>query len=455
MMKIKTELLQALIKNFPAGGLEQEISFDTRTISKGAIFIALNGENFKAASFVSRAFEEGASFAVVNEEDREIIEEKYLENCFFEKDTTIFIKSLSSLALSRWRSKGKVVIGITGSNGKTSTKELLVHMLKNLDVGEVRGTEGNLNNHIGVPMSVFKLEDSDKVAVFEIGTNNFGEIRYLSEIIKPDIAVITSIGQSHLESFGNERAVFSEKIDLFYETIQNSDRLRCCFFHSHDEYLNDFEPKDRCFISDDTSSGLVLSNISNESLDFSFMGQSYKFSFKHLFGKHHYLNLLNCFSLIVEVFNITPISVLESAKNFKLGSYRGEWKKIKDFDCFLDCYNSNPSSLRASLDSFTAKYKEKIDQTLFVIGDMYELGEESNSYHEAAGKYLQELSLANVIFIGERAKSFEKGFGQKLQHFKSVDDVTLSQLELTNISTLYLKGSRGVQLEKLLEIFNK
>jgi UDP-N-acetylmuramoyl-tripeptide--D-alanyl-D-alanine ligase len=185
------------------------------------------------------------------------------------------------------------------------------------------------------------------------------------------------------------------------------------------------------------------------------MGQSYKFSFKHLFGKHHYLNLLNCFSLIVEVFNIAPKSVLESAESFKLGSYRGEWRKIKEFDCFLDCYNSNPSSLRASLDSFTSKYKEKIDQTLFVIGDMYELGEESNNYHEAAGKYLQELSLAHVIFIGERAKSFEKGFGQKVQHFKSVDDVTLSQLELTNISTLYLKGSRGVQLEKLLEIFNK
>ena len=454
-MKIKTKLLQALIKNFPGGKLEQEISFDTRTISKNAIFIALNGENFKAARFVSTAFEKGASFAIVNEEDRELIEEKYLNYCFFEKDTTIFLKSLSSLALSHWRSKDKIVIGITGSNGKTSTKELLVHMLKNLDVGKVRGTEGNLNNHIGVPMSVFKLEDSDKIAVFEVGTNNFGEIKYLSEIIKPDISIITSIGQSHLESFGNERAVFNEKIDLFYETIQSSNRLRCCFFHSQDEYLNDFRSKDRCFISGDISSGLVLSNISNELLDFSFMGRSYKFRFKNLFGKHHYLNLLNCFSLIVEVFNINPKSVLEYAESFKLGSFRGEWRKIKGFDCFLDCYNSNPSSLRASLDSFTSKYKEKIDQTLFVIGDMYELGKESNRYHEAAGKYLKELSLANIVFIGERAKSFEKGFGQKLQHFKSVDDVTLSQLELTNISTLYLKGSRGVQLEKLLEIFNK
>ena len=222
-----------------------------------------------------------------------------------------------------------------------------------------------------------------------------------------------------------------------------------------DEYLVEFDQKERCFVAGDSSSTLTVKNISNDLVDFDYEDRAYSFSFNKLFGRHHYLNFLNCFSLVVDVFNIEPKKVLDSAKDFKLGAFRGEWRRIKNFDCFLDCYNSNPSSLKASMDSFLAEYKTKVDETLFVIGDMYELGEESDRFHELAGKYFRDHSLNNIIFIGEKGEPFQKGLGKKIKHFKNVDDVSFSQLELTGISTLYLKGSRGVQLEKLLEIFNK
>ena len=230
---------------------------------------------------------------------------------------------------------------------------------------------------------------------------------------------------------------------------------KCCFFHSKDKYLGKFDNKDRCFVSGDLSSGLEVRTISNDSVEFALGNDTYKFKFNHLFGRHHYLNFLNCFSLILKTFEVKAEKILASAKDFKLGAFRGEWKVVNQLDCFLDCYNSNPSSLRASIDSFTAKYPEKVQDTLFVIGDMYELGDLSDKYHEEAGAYFRELSLENVVFIGERAKPFEKGFCKEIKHFKKVEDVTASQLELGNISTLYLKGSRGVQLEKLLKIFNK
>ena len=186
-----------------------------RTISKGDLFIALNGENFKAAKFVSKAFIAGASCAVINSGDKDLVEKKYLDKCFFVKDTTVFIKELSTLALDSWRQAEKVVIGITGSNGKTSTKELLVYILNNLNIGKVRGTEGNLNNHIGVPMSVFKLNKSDEIAVFEIGTNNFGEIKYLSEIIKPDASIITCIGSLTLSPLETKKLFIKKKLTYF------------------------------------------------------------------------------------------------------------------------------------------------------------------------------------------------------------------------------------------------
>ena len=195
------------------------------------------------------------------------LEKKYLDKCLFVKDTTFSSRIIYPCVRFVAR-REKTVIGITGSNGKTSTKELLVYMLNNLNIGKVRGTEGNLNNHIGVPMSVLKLDEQDQIAVFEIGTNNFGEIKYLSEIIKPDASIITCIGQSHLESFGNEEAVYKEKIDLFYETLNQSILPKCCFFHSNDVHLSKFDKRSLFYIRR-LIIGLEICDISNDSVKFS------------------------------------------------------------------------------------------------------------------------------------------------------------------------------------------
>tara|TARA_B100000925_G_scaffold50257_1_gene32733 strand:+ start:831 stop:2204 length:1374 start_codon:yes stop_codon:yes gene_type:complete len=457
-MKVKLRILKSFFTEFFSNQEDISLSFDSRSIKHGDLFVALNGENFKAANFVEPAINSGASFAIVNKEDKELICSEVQKNCFFVDDTTVFLKELATKSLNDWKKDSlteKITVGITGSNGKTSTKELLLFLLEKTTSKKIQGTIGNLNNQFGVPMTVFGLEAETEIVVFEIGTNNFGEIKYLSEIIKPDVSVVTSIGQSHLEAFGTEDAVFEEKINIFYETMKNSSIEQCCFYSSEDKYLKKFKDKDRSFIAGSMDSTLKIDRLEQDKVKFNYKDCVYSFSFDTLVGRHHYINFLNCFGVLAEVFKVDPQSILDSAKTFVLGKNRGEWKKIDSFNIFLDCYNSNPSSLKASLDSFVFKNKELLSETLFVIGDMYELGEKSKRYHQDAGKYCKKLGVKNILFIGEQGDSFYEGFGERGVSFKTVDDIKLSSLNFSNISTLYLKGSRGVGLENLIKKLKK
>ena len=311
-MKIKSNILKNFFSNLTSNQDDISLSFDSRSIKHGDIFVALNGEKFKAAKFVEMVLS-GAYHAVVNEEDKDLVSSKNQKSCFFVEDTTTFLKELATASLNSWKKASgasKTVVGITGSNGKTSTKELLLYLLEKTTNKKIQGTIGNLNNQFGVPMTVFGLNDQTEVAVFEIGTNNFGEIKYLSEIIKPDVSIITSIGQSHLESFVTEDAVFEEKINIFHETIKNSSIEKCCFYSSEDKYLKNFKEKDRSFVVGANDSTLKIDRLEQDKVKFNYQGTLYSFSFDSLVGRHHYINFLKLFWGSYRGFSVDPKELL-------------------------------------------------------------------------------------------------------------------------------------------------
>jgi UDP-N-acetylmuramoyl-tripeptide--D-alanyl-D-alanine ligase len=434
------------------------VSTDTRTIKPGYLFWALKGERFDGHNFYKDAIEKGAKGIVISHfpEGFRVEEIPKTISVILVKDT---LKALGDLA-SLWREKlNSIFVAITGSCGKTTTKELTYNILSKFL--KTAKNHANYNNLIGVPLSLLSVNKETEVAILELGTNQKGEIERLSQIVKPHISVITSIYPSHLEGLGSIEGVLEEKISLFKNTHPDGTLI-----YNFDQEL--LRTKTQTFPHNKLSFGFSESaDISLKNLTFSenrikaevfLKGNYYPLEVENI-GKHNLLNLLAALCVAVALgFDLEKIISL-------LGNEIPLFKRFKLFEKenFLiidDTYNANPGSTKAALE-FLQEISKNFDKKVVILGDMKELGEESESLHKEVGRAVAEVADL-AIFTGEMAKSYKEGFeidaeDKSCNVFSSVEEFLESSflkellLDKDEKIAILVKGSRALKMERIVE----
>jgi UDP-N-acetylmuramoyl-tripeptide--D-alanyl-D-alanine ligase len=421
-----------------------QVCTDTRDIKPGALFFALKGANFNGNKFAEQALESGCSLAVIDEteykkDDRFLLVEDVLE-------------ALQQLAHHHRMQFNIPVIGITGSNGKTTTKELVQAVLS--QCFQVLATKGNLNNHIGVPLTLLGLKKEHEIAIIEMGANHQGEIDLLSRIASPDYGIITNIGKAHLEGFGGIEGVKKGKSELYRFIESKKGKL---FVHGDDEVLISLagstekvtygtnklydivgsmeQDKDSSFISFRWATRYNAAAIKNSTLVHT-----------QLVGIYNYYNLL-CAACVGNYFKVEDEKINAALSEYVPTNNRSQLQKTDRNTLILDYYNANPSSMSLALKNFA----EMAGQSKMVIlGDMLELGEESAAEHEAILQLIGEKKLLNTILVGPLFSAAGKKINAKT--FLNSEDATAYLRENpVEDHTILIKGSRGIHLEKIVE----
>ena len=407
---------------------------DTRNITKNSLFFALKGASFDGNKFAKEAIEKGAKYAVIDNAAYSI------------EGKTILVKDvLSSLQLlANYHRKQFDIpfIGITGSNGKTTSKELIGCVLETSFKTLI--TKGNLNNHIGVPLTLLCLRKEHEIAIIEMGANHPLEIKELSTIAAPNYGIITNIGMAHIEGFGSFEGVKKTKKELYDYIQENGGTI---FYNNDDSILSSIVPGNATLISYGQKGSSISGTITDSSpfISFSWTTQSYQSNAisSHLIGEYNFYNFLLAIC-IGKFFKIEAEKINKALSNYQPTNNRSQVKKTKNNTVIMDCYNANPTSVLAALESFKGVNKEN---KIAILGDMLELGNISQNEHQKVCDFLKENNI-DAITVGEefnKAKHLYK-------NFKSVDLLIdyLINKPFTSCFIL-LKGSRGIQLEKLIE----
>ena len=401
------------------------ICTDSRKITKGAIFISLKGDNFNGNKYALKAIQYGCSYAIVDDKEYDVHQNTILVNNG--------LKTLQDLATYHRNQLNIPLIGITGSNGKTTSKELINTVLRSKL--SCYATKGNLNNHIGVPLSVLEINKKHKIAIIEMGANHQKEIRFLCNIAQPTYGVITNIGSAHLEGFGSIQAIIDTKKELYEFIKHNKGHL---FVNNEDELLLGLSngiSKSTYGKSGDIT-GLITETTPLLSIKY-----NNEIINSHLIGDFQFSNILLAIC-IGNYFNISNKNIKRSIEDYIPTNNRSQLVKTKTNTLILDAYNANPSSMKAMINSFAnQEYKNK----LFILGDMLELGGESNKEHLDVIKLTNELKL-DCLFVGEIFNSLTKNsFKNKQELVKHIQENNIHK------RIILLKGSRGIGLEKLIE----
>ena len=406
------------------------IDIDSRSISKGSIFFAIKGENFDGNKFANEALDKGAKMAVIDSDD---INFNNNSNIIKVDDS---LKTLQDLALFHRKSVKSKIIAITGSNGKTTTKEL-IHSILSTSYKTI-STDGNFNNHIGVPLSLLKIKDGAEFSVIELGANNFGEINFLSKITEPDYGYITNFGKAHLEGFKNISGVIKGKTELYNWLIENDKTL---ILNYDDPEQLKFKSSNHFSFGSKLNSKHVFEKIDSKNVTVKCDGIVYK---TNLYGDYNFSNICCAISIGLE-FGIKPKLIQEKLKHYSSKNNRSELIKINNKNIVLDAYNANPTSVEFAIKSFMKNKGTKA----IVLGDMLELGENSAIEHKKIIDLTDELSIDRCIFIGEeffklKQDSVKNIFFKTKQDFYELGDIIKEE-------NILIKGSRGMQMEGILK----
>lgn len=427
-------------------GSDQEInsvSIDTRTLSSGDLFLALKGENFDGHDFVSQVETLGACAIVVEKKMASALPQVIVEN--------------SRLALAEiagaWKKAAQVkTVGITGSNGKTTVKEMVAAILS--ESADVLFTQGNLNNDIGVPLTLLRLRKNHQYAVVEMGANHVGEIAYSSRYVKPDVSLITNVGAAHLEGFGSLAGVAKAKGEIYENLVKDGTAI----LNHDDEFYSYWQPlvADKKVLTFGLSEGaeVTATGIAEKSIDNQFMTEFILQTIQGniqislpLAGRHNVMNALAasaaCLSLNIPLLQIKQ--GLEAIKPVtgRLQSYIGKCgSQVID-----DTYNANPSSLKAGLDVLLACKGEP----WVVLGGLAELGRDSDEIHKQIGEMIKKMGVTKLMVTGKAAQPAVVGYGTGADFFSSQDDLIESlHNQLTGQETLLIKGSRSQKMENVV-----
>jgi len=435
---------------------EYSVLTDTRNISSDCIYIGLKGPSFDGGDYAQDAILKGAKVIIVNQDKKDSmlsLIKKTPEICIIiVDDTYCFLEDMAVRYREILRTQGlKKIIAITGSNGKTTTKEMLSFLLESIAPRRVAHTFGNFNNHIGVPLTILKTEKAIEYLIVEIGTNHPGEIKKLCEICDPDCGIITNIGDSHLEFFKNRQGVYQEKLEL----LRYLEKKKSFNFvtDGDDEFLGEVEDQKGVY---KVGFGKKINfTYGNGICTVCYNGINHSFANQKILGQHNFKNLALAVSMTNLLFPNSLLAILEAATRFVPSKNRSQFISWNNITIFSDAYNANPSSMEASLKGFVAHLKGNnvgIEKCLFIIGDMYELGESTEHKHIGIGKIANELGIKNPIFVGRYSGLYQVGFGSESTCFNSVQDAKLEiKTYIANKDWVFLKGSRGVMLEKLFD----
>ena len=415
------------------------ISTDTRKIKENSLFVCIKGENFDGNTFAEQALEAGASHVIVDNEAYFLNPDKMT----LVDDSVQYLQALANFHRKKFNIP---VIGITGSNGKTSTKELIREVLA--QKYNVLATEGNLNNHLGVPFTLLRLNESHEIAIIEMGANRFKDIEELCAIAEPTHGIITNIGKAHLEGFGGFEGVLKTKREL-YEAVANVNGTLTV--NKDDEVLLNALPNGVKTFEYSAVHGNVTGELSGLTPFVKMKWKAGEFESKELetqmIGKYNFYNFLAAISFGVQ-FDVENEKISEALVNYVPSNNRSQVKKTDKNTLILDCYNANPTSVKSALESFAMNdHPDKI----FILGDMLELGKESKSEHEKILQLAKELNLIgfSVGPIYQELKS-----NQLINQFKSTEDAK-SYFISNGLEgkLILLKGSRSIGLEKLEDLF--
>ncbi len=420
------------IKNLHNKFLEcnSTLDIDSRSIRNGSMFFAIKGENFDGNKFANEALEKGSKIAIIDSGDVNFNN----NNNIIKVDDSL--KTLQDLALFHRKSVKSKIVAITGSNGKTTTKELIHSVLSTSH--KTISTEGNFNNHLGVPLSLLRIKDDTEFSVIELGANNFGEIEILSKISEPDYGYITNFGKAHLEGFKNISGVIKGKTELYNWLIENDKTL---ILNYDDPEQLKFKSSNHFSFGSKLNSKHVFEKLDSKNVTVKCDGIVYK---SNLYGDYNFSNICCAISIGLE-FGIKPKLIQEKLKYYSSKNNRSELIKINNKNIVLDAYNANPTSVEFAIKSFI---KNKGTKAL-LLGDMFELGENSAIEHKKIIDIIDELNIDRCIFIGEE---FYKAKQDSVKNifFKTKEDF----YELGGIlkeENILIKGSRGMQMEDILK----
>lgn len=419
----------------------QKITTDTRKLEAGSIFFALKGDNFNANLFAQNAIDGGCSYAIVDEES--------VANGNTILYVTDVLYALQQLAKYH-RSKLTIpIIGITGSNGKTTNKELIHAVLSKKY--NTYATKGNLNNHIGVPLTLLAITSKHEIAIVEMGANHQGEIELLSNISDPDFGLITNIGKAHLEGFGGEEGVKKGKSELYKHINQKNGKL---FINADDDVLMNLSGEIKKITYGLKEEYDVHGNLVNTSeyVDFKWNTKNQNIENTevvktNLFGHYNFINVL-CATCIGNYFGVEAKDINKALSEYLPEMNRSQVKKTEKNTLILDAYNANPSSMQLAIDHFI---KQNFSSKLFILGDMLELGNYSETEHENILNHLLKNSIVDAVLIGDIFYKFKPKF-HSYHFFINIEDaiVYFKHIETKQL-TILIKGSRGLKLEKLVE----
>jgi UDP-N-acetylmuramoyl-tripeptide--D-alanyl-D-alanine ligase len=454
MMSIR-EILEAIEGEIYLDGKIYEytdISTDTRKIGKGSIFIALKGENFNGNEFVGEAVGKGAVICIVDEVKFNKDDLNGAVTVIKVKDTK---KALRELA-KYYRSKLDIkIVGITGSTGKTSTKDLIAAALSSKF--KVFKTKGNFNNEIGLPLMIFNLNKEYDVAVLEMGMSNLEEIHRLADIARPDVAVITNIGISHIENLGTRENILKAKMEItdFFDKnstlIINGDNDLLSTVHTDNFKLMKIGIDMEC---DYRGENIILNedSISFQVREFGKLNnQSFELPIP---GKH---NILNTMLAIVcgRHLGMKLEEIAEGLKNLEVTSMRLDIVKTGQYTIIDDCYNASPDSMKAAID---VEVQVKGDRKIAVLGMMRELGNEAFKAHSEVGCYARQKGIDFLITVGEYNDAFKEGFGIEGKHvcFQStVEAAEYVRSIVRQNDVILVKASRAMKFEIIVDVLKK
>jgi len=410
------------------------VKIDTRKLVSGDIFFALKGPNFNGNHFAKQALDAGAAYAVIDEQ-LNYVNEKLIK-------TDDVLTTLQQLA-KHHREQFKIpFIAITGSNGKTTTKELVHQVLST--TYKTYTTEGNLNNHIGIPQTILKIKEDAEVAVIEMGANHQKEIESYCRYTLPTHGLITNCDKAHMEGFGGIEGVRKGKGELF-DFLRTNQGV--AFVNTDDTFIKEISHGIKTVVTYGTKDAAITGKVLNSR---SFLEVEIKVGHEifnintQLVGEYNLLNVIAAVA-IGKHFNVENEKIKMAIENYSPSNSRSQLMKQGSNTIILDAYNANPASMKAAIENFAAMDG---DNKILLLGSMMELGDESEQEHQALLQLISKHKWNNVILVGNNFKSLSHNY----MHFDNADSVKhwLKKQGLQN-SHLLIKGSRSIQMEKVIE----
>ncbi len=424
------------------------VSIDSRSLEPGSIFFAIRGENMDGHDYVASAVATGAAAVVIHREDMGV---RAADAAVIKVDDTT--QALLDFA-GYYRSLFHIpIVAVTGSSGKTTTKDIVASVLS--AKYNTLKTQGNLNNQTGMPLTVLQLNSSHEAAVIELGLCDKGEIATMAKSLRPDIGIVTNVGYSHLEKLGTRQGIYEEKVSLFADFGARN----AAVVNRDDGFLKQYHSGNHAVIGVGISEGDIKATdvvLNEEGIEFCVNAERYSFS---LPGRH---NVYNCLVAVTigKMLHLTQEEIQKGFDDFSPSKNRMDFQTVAEIMIINDCYNSNPDAARAALDVLSDMQCD--GKKIAVLADMLELGEQAGVLHEELGVYVAQKNIDRVITVGEQAAHLAQGCRmggmeeERVEHCLNNEQVVQYLVQTAHKGDcVLLKGSRGMHLEEVLSQFTE